>query len=308
LAGRWGAIGNGFGIGCTAFGRCGYQDCRIVRVRDVRRSFPPEERHELLGLACHPAAELAAARSHWALRPLAEAAGRWRFVRQPVSKSTVGRWLQQASLKPHRVRRWLHSPDPDFRLKVRRVVRLYMNPPHGTRVICVDEKTQIQILERLHPGRPMGRGRPQRIEEHYRRHGILAVLGGWDVRKGQIVVKVRRRRRACEFLELLQAIRCRWPRGRLVIVADNLSTHKTPAIRTWIAAQAGRVRFEFLPLHASWLNQIEIWFSILERQVLARASDSSYRERAARIRRFAHHWNRIARPFRWTFKGYPLCP
>jgi len=175
-------------------------------------------------------------------------------------------------------------------------------------VICVDEKTQIQILERVHPGRPMRRGRPQRIEDHYRRHGILAVLGGWDVLRGQVVVKVRRRRRACEFLELLQAIRCRWPRGRLVIVADNLSTHTTPAIRAWIAAQAGRVRFEFLPLHASWLNQIEIWFSILERQVLARASDPAYRERAARIRRFVHHWNRIAHPFRWTFKGYPLCP
>lgn len=278
------------------------------RVRVVPRSFPPEERHEVLGLACHPASELAATRTHWALRPLAEAARRWRFVQQPVGKSTVGRWLQDAALKPHRVQRWLHSPDPDFRRKVRRVVRLYLRPPRGSRVICVDEKTQVQILERLHPGRGMVAGRLQRIDVHYKRHGVLAILAGWDVRRGQVVVRVRPRRRAREFVELLQAIRRRWPRGRLVIVADNLSIHMAPVVRAWLAAQAGRVRFEFLPLHASWLNQIEIWFSILERQALTRSSDTAYRERAARIRRFAQHWNRTAHPFRWTFKGYPLCP
>lgn len=284
------------------------QACRTARDRVGRRSFPPEERHELLGLACHPAAELAAARTHWAVRPLAEAASGWRFVPQPISKSTVARWLGQAFLKPHRVRRWLHSPDPDFRLKVRRIARLYSHPPRATGVIGVDEKTQVQILERLHPGRPIGSGRPQRVEEHYRRHGVLAVLGGLDVRSGKVVVRVRRHRRHQEFLELLQAVRTRWPRGRIVLVADNLSIHKTPEVRAWLAKQSGRVRFEFLPVHASWLNQIEIWFSILQRQALAPSSARSYAERAARIRAFALHWNRIARPFRWTFKGYPLCP
>src|SRR5437879_2795479 len=116
------------------------------------RSFPPDEQHEVLGLACHPLTELAAARTHWALRPLAEAAGTWGYLRRPVSKSTVGRWLKRAALKPYRVRRWLHSPDPEFRLKVRRVVRWYLRPPRRTHVVCVDEKTQVQILERLHPG------------------------------------------------------------------------------------------------------------------------------------------------------------
>ena len=109
-------------------------------------------------------------------------------------------------------------------------------------------------------------------------------------------------------MELLQAIRRRGPRGRLAIVADNLSIHVTRSVRAWLSAQAGRVGFEFLPLHASWLNQIEIWFIILERQALTRSSDTAYRERAPRIRRFDHHWNRIAHPFRWTFKGNPLCP
>jgi transposase len=172
----------------------------------------------------------------------------------------------------------------------------------------VDEKTQVQILERIHPGRLVAPGRPQRIDAHYRRHGVFAVLAGLDVRSGQVVIRVRRRRRHQEFLVLLKAIRSRWPRGRLVIVADNLSVHGTPEVRAWMATPAGRVRFEFLPLHASWLNQIEIWFSILERQALSRASDRSYQERAARVRAFGRHWNRIARPFRWTFKGYPLCP
>jgi len=92
----------------------------------------------------------------------------------------------------------------------------------------------------------------------------------------------------------------------LVIILDNLSIHGTPEVRAWLSLQAGRVHFEFLPLHASWLNQIEIWFSILERQALTRASDATYADRARRIYRFGRHWNRIARPFRWTFKGYPL--
>jgi transposase len=257
-------------------------------------------------LACHPSSELAAVRTHWALRPLAEAAVSWKYVRQSLSKSTVARWLQEADLKPHRVQRWLHSPDPDFRVKVRRICRLYRHPPRGSRVICVDEKTQIQILERLHPDRSVASGRLQRIEEHYRRHGVLAVLAGLDVRSGATVTHVRHRRRRQEFLELLKAIRCRWPRGRLIIVLDNLSVHTAPEIKAWLHEQRGRVRFVFLPLHASWLNQIEIWFSILQRQVLTRSSDTTYAQRAVRIRRFAGHWNRFARPFRWTFKGYPL--
>ena len=120
------------------------------------------------------------------------------------------------------------------------------------------------------------------------------------------MVHVRRRRRGREFLDLLKGVRRRWPHGRLVIILDNLSIHTTPAVHAWLSAQAGRVRFEFLPLHASWLNQIEIWFSILERQALRRASDATYPERARRIYQFARHWNKTARPFRWTFKGYPL--
>lgn len=268
-------------------------------------AFPPDERHDVLSMACSPRAELWGVRTHWAVRPLAIAAAQWNFVRS-ISKSTVHRWLSQADLKPHRVRRWLHSPDPDFRLKVRKITRLYLRPPRGTRVICADEKTQRQILEHLHPARPMRPGRPARIEQTYRRHGIVAVLAGFDVRSGRVTLVVRRRRRHAEFLELLEAIRTRWPRGRLVIVADNLSIHTHPNVTAWLKQQQGRIRIEFLPLHASWLNQIELWFSVLERQCLQRASLTTFNAMAARIRRFAQQWNRTARPFRWTFKGYPL--
>lgn len=258
-------------------------------------------------MACHPLSELAAARTHWALRPLAEAACQWGYVHTRISPSTVGRWLRQAGLKPHRVRRWLHSPDPEFRPKLQRIVRLYLRPPRGSRVLCVDEKTQVQILERLAPSRPLTAGQPQRLEVHYRRHGTLAILAGLDVRSGRVLVRVRRRRRHQEFLVLLKALRARWPRGQLIVVVDNLSIHTTPQIAAWLQAQNGQVRLEFLPLHASWLNQIEIWFSILQRQALQRASDRTYQERRGRIHQFVRHWNRIARPFRWTFKGYPLC-
>ena len=119
-------------------------------------------------------------------------------------------------------------------------------------------------------------GHPERLEDQYRRHSTLAVLAGWDVRTGRVVAMVRRRRRGQEFLQLLGRLRRVWPRGRLVIILDKLSIHTTPEVRAWVAAQDGRVRFEFLPLHASWPNQVEVWFSILERQALVRASDTTY--------------------------------
>ena len=256
-------------------------------------------------MACTPLAELWGVRTHWAIRPLARAAAQWGFVRS-ISKSTVHRWLSEADLKPHRVRRWLHSPDPHFRRKVHRIVRLYLHPPRGARVICVDEKSQRQILEQLHPARPMQPGSPVRIEQTYRRHGIVAILAGLDVRTGRVTALVRRRRRHQEFLELLRALRQRWPHGRLIVIVDNLSIHTHRNVGDWLATQQGRVWLEFLPLHASWLNQIELWFSILERQCLKRASLKTYAAMASRLYAFSHHWNRTASPFRWTFKGYPL--
>ena len=204
------------------------------------------------------------------------------------------------------MRRWLHSPDPDFRTKVRRVVQLYLHPPRGTRVICADEKTQLQILEAVHAARPMRPGRPTRIEQTYRRHGVLAILAGLDVQTGRITLLIRRRRRHQEFVELLQALRRRWPRGRLIAVVDNLSIHTHPVVMAWVRAPAGRVRLVFLPLHASWLNQIELWFSVLERQCLKRTSTTASNQMAHRIIHSGHQWDRTARPFRWIFKGYPL--
>src|SRR2546427_9797433 len=144
-------------------------------------AFPPEERHDVLSMACSPRAELWGVHTHWAIRPLARAAAQWGFVRR-ISKSTVHEWLRDADLKPHRVRRWLHSPDPDFRMKVRRVVRLYLHPPRGARVVCADEKTQLQILERVHPPQPMAPGRPARLEQTDPRQGLVAVLAGLELR------------------------------------------------------------------------------------------------------------------------------
>ena len=148
-------------------------------------------------------------------------------------------------------------------------------------------------------------GQLTRIEQTYRRHGIVAVAG-FDVRTGRVTVLVRRRHRHQEFLELLRALRRRWPRGRLIIVVDNLSIHRHPNVKVWLAGQDHRVRIEFLPLRASWLNQIELGFSILDRQCLRRISLKTFAAMASRIYRFACRWDRTARPFRWTFKGYPL--
>jgi hypothetical protein len=204
-------------------------------------------------MACSPRAELWGARTHWAVRSLARAAAQWSFVRR-ISKSTVHQWLKDADLKPHRVRRWLHSPDPEFRAKVRKIVRLYLHPPRGTRVICADEKTQLQVLEHIHPARPMRPGLPMRVEQTYRRHGVVAVLAGLDVRTGRVSLLVRPRRRHQEFLELLERLRRRWPKERLLIVVDNLSIHTHPRVTAWVQPHQGRVQLVFLPLHASWLK------------------------------------------------------
>ncbi|HKU37085.1 MAG TPA: IS630 family transposase [Polyangiales bacterium] len=222
-----------------------------------------------------------------------------------ISRSSVQRVLSASGLRPHRVRQWLHSPDPDFAAKVRRVCKLYLQPPRDAVVVSIDEKP-MQALRRRHPTH-LGRDRVLRREFEYRRRGTCCLLGAFDVRTGQVMGRVVPRRTATALLGFLEAIARRYTGRRIYVVWDNLNIHLDGKDRRWSAfnrRHGGRFRFVYTPLHASWVNQIEIWFSILQRRVLRHGSFDDVRMLRDHVLGFISDWNRHdAHPFRWTFSG-----
>src|SRR6266487_1199975 len=198
--------------------------------------------------------------THWSCRKLAGELG--------VSKSTVQRILMQARLKPHRLERYLASDDPDFEAKAADIIGLYLEPPQHAAVFCVDEKTAIQALDRLDPVLPLSPGRAERHGFEYYRHGTLSLYAALNTRTGEVVGHTAARHTSAEFVGFLQTVVETQPRGREIhVIADNLSTHKTQAVRTFLIAHPN-VRLHFTPTYASWLNQVELWFSKIERDLL----------------------------------------
>ena len=221
-----------------------------------------------------------------------------------LSESEIGRILRNVDFRPHQVRLWLHSPDPEFRPKVARICDLYLSPPPGAHVVCVDEKTCIQALSRKHPMRRAAPGAPGRFEFEYKRHGTLTLLAAFDVRRGTVFGQCRERRTAADLDDFMRALARRYPKGEVWIVWDNLNIHCGAAWERFAVEHGGRFHFAYTPKHASWINQVEIWFGILQRRVLALGDFASRDELAERIDGFIAHWNRCeAHPFRWTFRG-----
>jgi hypothetical protein len=201
------------------------------------------------------------------------------------------------------VRIWLHSPDPEFRPKVERICGLYLSPPAGATVLCVDEKTGMQALEHGHPLH-VGGGCVRR-EFEYVRHGTSTLLAAFNVRTGDVFGRCRRRT-AAGLVAFLEDLARKYPTGAVYIVWDNLNIHYDGRDARWTRfneRQGGRFHFIYTPKHASWVNQVEIWFSVLARRVLKHASFVSRSELEAAVRAFISRWNRDAHPFRWTFRG-----
>jgi len=221
-----------------------------------------------------------------------------------LSRSEIGRILLCGGLRPHRVQTWLHSPDPDFRAKARAVCDLYVAPPPGVRVLCVDEKSGMTAREDLHPlHMPARRQGRLRREAEYVRHGTTNLIASLDVQTGEIFGRcmARTAKGLVAFFEELVAY---YAAGEIVIVCDNLNVHKGPLIDAFCERHGGRIRFVYTPLHASWVNQIEIWFSILQRKVLRHGSFSSPMDLVAGVMAYIRHWNAVERrPFRWRFRG-----
>jgi transposase len=244
--------------------------------------------------------------SQYSVRDLARlVAGRGDII--TMSPATVQRILAEMVLKPHRFRYWLTRTDPAFERKMEEIVNLYLDPPRHSRLLCVDEKTGIQALERLYPTLPRRPGQIERREFEYIRHGVVDLLAAFDVRTGRVFGQCYRRHTNREFRHFLRMLRARDPDRRWHLILDNASYHAKPEVLEWCAAQRPKITLHWLPYHGSWLNQVEIWFSILSRKCLRRTSVGSLRELRSVIHRFMETWNAyFAHPFEWTYTGKPL--
>jgi putative transposase len=230
--------------------------------------------------------------THWSLR---------RIARQTrLSKSTVHRIWQAFGLQPHRQRHFKLSNDPFFVEKVRDIVGLYLHPPENAVVLCVDEKSQIQALERTQPMLPMGLGYLEGVTHDYRRHGTTTLFLALDTAKGTVMGRCRRRHRHQEYLDFLRQIEQNVPAKLDVhIIVDNYATHKHPRVQRWLAARP-RFHVHFTPTYASWLNQVEIWFNRITQQAIRRGTFRSVKELVEKIDAFVRSSNASARPFVWT--------
>ena len=230
--------------------------------------------------------------THWSTRSLAAELG--------MSQTAVSRIWRAFGLAPHKQDSWKLSKDPLFVDKVRDVVGLYLNPPERALVLCVDEKTQIQALNRTAPVFPMLPGTPARASHDYVRHGTSSLYAALDLTTGKVIGALHGRHRAQEFLAFLKTIDTNVPADLDVhLVLDNASTHKTPAIKRWLTAHP-RFVVHFTPTSASWLNLVERWFAELTTKKLRRGTHTSVRQLNADIRAWIDTWNDNPRPYVWT--------
>lgn len=232
-----------------------------------------------------------AGESHWSVRRLAEETG--------VAPASVHRIWRQHRLRPHQTRTFKYSSDPELEAKVIDICGLYLDPPEGALVLCVDEKTQIQALDRTQPILPLRPGLPEGRTHDYRRHGTTSLYAALEIASGQVLTECHERHRAAEFLSFCRRIVREHPAGELHIVLDNSSTHSTPEVTRWLARHR-RVHFHFTPKGASWMNLVESWFSILTRRSVRRGSFASVAELIAAIESFVASYNERAQPFVWT--------
>jgi len=230
--------------------------------------------------------------THWSTRSMAAETG--------LTQSAVHRVWRAFGLAPHRQDTWKLSKDPQFVAKVRDVVGLYLNPPERAVVLCVDEKSQIQALDRTAPILPMLPGVPERATHDYKRHGTSSLYAALDITTGKVIGSLHARHRAIEFKKFLQTIDHEVPADLDVhVILDNASTHKTPAVKKWLLAHP-RFVLHFTPTSSSWLNLVERWFGELTTKKLRRATHRSTRALNADIRTWIETWNENPRPFVWT--------
>ena len=230
--------------------------------------------------------------THWSTRTMAKASG--------FSQSSISRIWRTFGLQPHRVETFKLSKDPLFVEKVRDIVGLYLDPPDRALVLCVDEKSQIQALDRSAPILPLAPGVPERRTHDYRRHGTTSLFAALDVATGKVIGECHRRHRSQEFLQFLRTIDAHVPPALDIhLILDNYGTHKTPRVRRWLATHA-RFHVHFTPTSASWLNLVERWFALLSEKQIKRGAHRSTRALEDAIRQYVAVTNESSKPFIWT--------
>lgn len=251
------------------------------------RQYGEQKEQEIVSKTLRPPEEA----THWSARRLAREVG--------VSHMTVHRVWKRYDLQPHRIETFKYSQDPKLVEKVADIVGLYLHPPEGALVLCVDEKSQIQALDRTQPLLPLRPGLPARQTHDYMRHGTTSLFAALDVASGKVTATCKKRHRHQEFLSFLNLLNRAYPNKEIHLVADNYTTHKHEKVKAWFARHP-RFHLHFTPTSASWMNQVETWFSILTTQRIRRGSFRSVRELVDAIKRFIDSWNEHAHPFRWT--------
>ena len=231
--------------------------------------------------------------SHWTTRRLAKRLG--------INHMMVARVWKRARLQPHRLERYMVSNDPDFEKKAADVIGLYVNPPQHAVVFSIDEKTAIQALDRREPVLPLSPGRAERHGFEYYRHGTLSLYAALNTRSGKVVGKTVSRHTSAEFVAFLSDVVASQPRTREIhLIADNLSAHKTKKVGDFLASHP-RVHIHYTPTYSSWLNQVELWFSKIERDVIARGIFTSGADLRRKLMRYVRHHNKEPRPIKWTY-------
>lgn len=266
----------------------------LAGIKDKERSGRPRVNDEVvegkvLALA---ASAPPAGKTHWSTRDISRKTG--------VPQQSVSVILRKNNLKPHLHRSFMVSNDPDFEEKATDIVGLYMNPPENAVVLCADEKTNIQALDRLQPNLPLKPHLIERSTFEYKRNGITNLFAAFNTKTGEVTGLNAKRNNRFEFIKFLNKLDRKYRGEEIHVILDNLGTHKTKEVKEWLAERPNW-HFHFTPTYSSWLNQVEIWFSMLTRQCLQRGVFQSVSQLTSTIMTYIRAYNQKAKPFRWTY-------
>ncbi len=272
--------------------RASYQRAGVAGLDDAARSGRPRtvNHRDIVAATLKPPPKSLGV-THWSSRLLA--------AKLKVGNATVARAWREYGVQPWRSETFKFSTDPELVAKVTDVVGLYLAPPQNAVVLCVDEKSQIQALDRTAPMLPMQPGLPERRTHDYVRHGTTTLFAALEVATGAVTAACKPRHRHQEFLAFLKQVARAYPDQELHLIMDNYATHKKAEVRDWLAANS-RIHMHFTPTSGSWLNLVECWFSIIERQAIHRGSYTSVKDLNTKIRAFIDSWNDRCHPFVWT--------
>ena len=277
--------------------RSRFHSFRMEGLRDAYRSGKPvviseAQKNKVIHLACSKPAK---GYSNWSQKRIGEEVG--------MSASKVNKILKEHDLRPHKVDYWCgKSTDPEFEPKMLKIVGLYMDPPENALVLCVDEKTQIQALDRTQPELPLRQGNAKRLTATYKRNGVVNLIASLAVHQGEVIAQTMESNNAENFLKFLKKLAATYRGKKLHIIADNLAVHKHESVKAWVAKNKN-IDLHYTPTYSSWLNQVEIWFNILTKDVLKGAVWHSRKQLVEQLMEYIKTYNNErAKPFKWTYK------